>query len=60
MRTDSRGWFRFSAVPSGRPTRLHVTAKGRDVDMTAEPTAGADADGSIIIRMDFNAERVEV
>lgn len=49
--TDSKGWFRFGAVPSGfRPASLKLTAKGRQFDVAL---LHADAsDKSLLIRFD--------
>lgn len=49
--TDTKGWFRFGAIPSGfRPTTLKLSAKGRQVSIALEPVDASDK--PLLIRFD--------
>ncbi len=52
--TDREGRFRFAAVPAGRPLRLLVRARRRQVQVTTDPAGEAEP---FIIRMELKQER---
>jgi hypothetical protein len=54
--TDAQGRFHFPAVPADSPIRqLHISGKGRDLDVTLE--APASADEPIVIHFDPLGEK---